>query len=749
MTSACLRFLTAALLSAAVVGCGPPPKPAPAPVEPTTAPITVPAFTPEAMPSTTDPTSVVPGPPPAETAPTTGAATPAPEAPAGDVPKTAMKLPPATEPAPEAPVTAAPVLGAAKPIVDPRLLVNGMALGMVMRPRQTYEAPAFSTPEMQALLKPPAKSFDANGIHDARKIDLIVALGTFQAGAVEPDFAAVVKVVDKAAGDELEAGPLKSKMSPKALGDKTIYVDYSLMPGPVGANVETATATETIGADQSEERFEKATSPAAPAPEAAPAPKDGCQDAPETETVELPNVEPADAAGPSPNERSPQASWRVDDVTFVVAPLPRLEAIIKAYDANEAASDELVSLLSSADPKSDVTIVFLTAPVKDQLSTLAAQLPPLPAEFKDVAALPELVNTLTLNVSISPEPKITLAARSPDEASSKRVATLLENGVSEVKPMWGLGKQAIAGQVPSEQFKPAMSWAIGLVDKTMKGLKVEQAGEEATLHVGGLGTLEAIVAEGAPHVRLMTGEMRRAADRTIAMNNLKQLALAFHNHESIFQTFPSAEVCDPAGKPLLSWRVAILPLIDQGELAKQFHLDEPWDSEHNKKLIEKMPDVFKSPGVVVEAGKTLFLVPTGPHALFDGAKKPKISEVVDGLSNTILIVEANPDQAVTWTKPDDLPIDLNALPNLGKARVGGALAAMMDGAVYPLAAKIPADTLKALFTPKGGEVIDGGVSGEITAPPVVEDSAPEKRDAAAPEAPAAPAPAAPEAAKPE
>ncbi len=94
-----------------------------------------------------------------------------------------------------------------------------------------------------------------------------------------------------------------------------------------------------------------------------------------------------------------------------------------------------------------------------------------------------------------------------------------------------------------------------------------------------------------------TRNLERNAAVSRSANNLKQIGLAMHNYASANKDdFPPAAVCDKKGKPQLSWRVLILPYIDQNELYKQFKLDEPWDSEHNKKLIEKMPAVYKLPG---------------------------------------------------------------------------------------------------------------------------------------------------------
>src|SRR5438045_1511259 len=80
----------------------------------------------------------------------------------------------------------------------------------------------------------------------------------------------------------------------------------------------------------------------------------------------------------------------------------------------------------------------------------------------------------------------------------------------------------------------------------------------------------------------------RRVHRLTSSNNLKQIALAFHSFHDTYGGMPAAAICDKAGKPLLSWRVAILPWIEEGALYKQFKLDEPWDSKHNKALLKKM-----------------------------------------------------------------------------------------------------------------------------------------------------------------
>src|SRR5438093_7201056 len=80
--------------------------------------------------------------------------------------------------------------------------------------------------------------------------------------------------------------------------------------------------------------------------------------------------------------------------------------------------------------------------------------------------------------------------------------------------------------------------------------------------------------------------------RQTSVNNLKQLALAMHNYHDTYGHLPPAALKNKKGKPLLSWRVALLPFVEEDKLYKEFRLDEPWDSAHNKKLLAKMPKLF-------------------------------------------------------------------------------------------------------------------------------------------------------------
>jgi hypothetical protein len=210
-------------------------------------------------------------------------------------------------------------------------------------------------------------------------------------------------------------------------------------------------------------------------------------------------------------------------------------------------------------------------------------------------------------------------------------------------------------------------------------------------------------------VATLAVQLRQAGQRRLIENNLRQLVLAAINHADANNgVLPAVASFDKAGKPLLSWRVHMLPYVGEAKLYKEFHLDEPWDSAHNKKLIAKMPQVFRGPNDKLnEQGKTVFLAPTGKGTAWPGGptglRFP--ASFQDGTSNTILLVLADDAHAVEWTRPADLPVDLRK-PHAGLGQWGNSFVfGLADGSVHTTKATISKETLTAAFTPAGGEVL--------------------------------------------
>jgi len=199
--------------------------------------------------------------------------------------------------------------------------------------------------------------------------------------------------------------------------------------------------------------------------------------------------------------------------------------------------------------------------------------------------------------------------------------------------------------------------------------------------------------------------VEQALARKEVANTFKQLALAMHNYHDAYGHFPPAAIYGKDGKPLLSWRVALLPFLGEDELYKQFKLDEPWDSPHNKKLLAKMPPLFAPVIGKAKANSTFYRVFTGKGTVFEGNKGIRTKDITDGTSNTLLIVQAG--DAVPWTKPEELPYDpAKALPRFGQQFKGGFYIALCDGSVRFVQTPIDEKGFRALITPNGGEVVN-------------------------------------------
>ncbi len=196
-------------------------------------------------------------------------------------------------------------------------------------------------------------------------------------------------------------------------------------------------------------------------------------------------------------------------------------------------------------------------------------------------------------------------------------------------------------------------------------------------------------------------KLRQAAKRVLIANDLKQLALAWQVYSDTNGMLPTA-VYDKDGKALLSWRVQILPYIEGDALYKEFRLDEPWDSEHNKKLLEKMPKVC-SPRIPKPTRNTKR---SSKGSLARGRRYLKRADCgcrrPDGTFYTLLFVEAK--KAVPWTKPDDISSDAGKLlPKVGGLSKDGFWAAMCDGRVEFIPLTVKEEVLRAWITRNSGE----------------------------------------------
>jgi hypothetical protein len=225
------------------------------------------------------------------------------------------------------------------------------------------------------------------------------------------------------------------------------------------------------------------------------------------------------------------------------------------------------------------------------------------------------------------------------------------------------------------------------------------------------------------------GQIQSAAAKQQSTNNLRQISMALQIYSDSFGRLPPAVVYDRNGTPLYSWRVLILPFVEQENLYHQFHLDEPWDSPHNKPLLAQVPNVYAPPKgrTSPEPYGTYYQVFDGPGAAFNSDKAAGLqpfnlgglppglmasSTVVrfpmsftDGTSNTFLVAEAG--DPVPWSKPGDLRFSpTGPLPKLGGLFGGDFNVALADGSPRMIRKNTPETTIRAAITIAGNEIVN-------------------------------------------
>jgi type II secretory pathway pseudopilin PulG len=150
---------------------------------------------------------------------------------------------------------------------------------------------------------------------------------------------------------------------------------------------------------------------------------------------------------------------------------------------------------------------------------------------------------------------------------------------------------------------------------------------------------------------------REAARRSQCANNLKQIGLALHSYVDQYKTLPPAHIADANGRPMHSWRVLILPYIEGEKVYEQYRFDEPWDGPNNRKLASQMPGPYSCPSDrrYSTTGNTMtsYVAVIGPKTAWPNGHGRSLSEIIDGTSNTVLVVESH-SQQVNWMEPRDV-----------------------------------------------------------------------------------------------
>jgi predicted Zn finger-like uncharacterized protein len=223
------------------------------------------------------------------------------------------------------------------------------------------------------------------------------------------------------------------------------------------------------------------------------------------------------------------------------------------------------------------------------------------------------------------------------------------------------------------------------------------------------GLLSLVYRYGAPAITTFASGRSRA----IAIRNLEQIASALNAYAADHGAYPLPIVRDSTGRAMHSWRVAILPYLDQNALFNSYDFDQPWDSSDNYKLVEAIPSVYVSPSSLQWSGfECHYHLVTGDRTLFprSGPLGPK--QVIDEASQTALVVEgvSSPNVSSVWTEPNELDFQAmtgtiggNPGVEIGSVTEDGVVFATVDGVGHFLPESTPAEIVRAILTASGGE----------------------------------------------
>ena len=391
--------------------------------------------------------------------------------------------------------------------------------------------------------------------------------------------------------------------------------------------------------------------------------------------------------------QAPVALGAPDARTIVFAP----ERILRKSLLEPPEWSPLLNQLKAVKGRPDIVGAVDAPPLRTLLrqAMAARDSGPLPSWVRSLADVARQTKRGILLVDFAHTPVAQLTLEAEDSQAAVRLEEMARGYRAGASLLLGAAKAQWVRGEDGHEFLPLFN----LLNRTLAGVKTTRE----VRHV--------IVEAAAPEELVDLPQIveaaflaaSRGAVRQERVRRLQLIGLAMHNYHVAKGSFPPGATYDAAGRPLLSWRVHLLPFLGEEQLYSQFRLDEPWDSPHNRTLISQIPVVYQSPGAEAN-GLTRFTTLVGEGTPFSLSRGPTLRDFTDGPSKTILVVECGPDRALPWTQPDTLPFDpLQPISSLGTIDPTGFLALFGDGRVELIKPQIEPASLKALLTHAGGE----------------------------------------------
>ena len=325
---------------------------------------------------------------------------------------------------------------------------------------------------------------------------------------------------------------------------------------------------------------------------------------------------------------------------------------------------DLILPLKSAERLDHALVISLPGEAREELAALWPEhlaLAPLPTPISPRQIVSD-VQRVVVSLRLPPEPEMKVRIETIDASAAERITDLIDNVLS------------LAGEL-----------------KSMIEVNVDVA--NVNLHATPE-TFFRLASTIAAPARARATQMQKS-------NDMKQVMLAFHNYHSSEKHLPPRAFTDSQGRPLLSWRVAILPYLEQAAMYRAVKLDQPWDSEDNRMISSTLIPTYG--GDRSMGSKTTIRAPVFPGSAWDGNGPPKtFRDIHDGLSNTIAIIDAPASAAIEWANPQpwEISVDDPMSDIFGDRQT--VMVGMFDGAVITLAREtMTNEKLKAMLTISG------------------------------------------------
>lgn len=372
-----------------------------------------------------------------------------------------------------------------------------------------------------------------------------------------------------------------------------------------------------------------------------------------------------------------------DERTLVAARSPEL---LRAMLAAKERKSALVAALRAAGEKHDFALAVSVKPIRDEVVRLYDQrvearagqiVPQEEAALAAGMAILKDVDSLHLAIDLDGPKLASLSLQAPGEEAAARLESAAVVALHTLSPALFAFVEALERTQPRAILRESKT----LIHDATRATKISRDGLRVSVVIS------------------KPDRFRQRADRLAALiqrqrfgENMHNLAIALHNYHDVHNELPPAYVVDKDGKPLYSWRVVLLPYVEQDKAFAQFHLDEAWDSDHNKQFLKRMPAVFRGADDLPE-GKTNLLAivgedtglePSYPLEISDGKphirSKTSFGKIIDGLSNTAWLVQVAPERAVPWTSPQEFEFDPEKGPEgLGLPANDWFMVCRMDG----------------------------------------------------------------------